>query len=182
MRVISGIHRSRVLEQVTSHNTRETKDRVKESIFNSISNYLYDSDILDLFSGSGSLGIESLSRGSRHATFNDLSKEAYNVTKRNIQTLKLEKESTLHSKDYIDLLTTLQKPFDVIFLDPPYKLDLINNVLEIIKTKHLLKEDGIIIYLYGKEKDLEIITDFTITKTKTFGITKVSYMKWTDEL
>ena len=180
MRVISGIHRSRILEQVTSSTTRETKDRVKESIFNSISNHLYDSDVLDLFSGSGSLGIEALSRGSKYCVFNDYDKEAYNVTRKNIANLNLGSQSKVFNTDYKEVLNQVDKRFDVIFLDPPYKLDVYKDILEIIKDKALLQPDGIIIYLYGKEKDLEEHSDFIITKTKKYGITKVSYMKVND--
>ncbi len=180
MRVISGKHRSRILKEVESNNTRETKDRVKESIFNSINTYLIDSNVLDLFSGSGSLGIEALSRGSKHCVFNDFSKEAYNVTKDNINTLQLQKEATLFQYEYTTLLKTLTTKFDVILLDPPYKLDILDDILEKVHKKNLLTSNGIIVYLYGKEKELKEHKHFEIIKTKSYGITKVSLMKWND--
>lgn len=178
MRVIAGIHRSRILEEVDSINTRETKDRVKESIFNSISHYLHDALVLDLFCGSGSLGIEALSRGSKHVVFNDYGKGPFEVTKRNLTSLSLEKQSTLYQKNYIECLKDVNQAFDIILLDPPYHMDVIDQILKLVDEYHLLKEDGIIVYLSSKQQAIPNNHALKEVKSKNIGITKVTYMRW----
>lgn len=179
MRVISGTHRSRVLQQVESTSTRETKDRVKESIFNSINNYLYDAEVLDLFCGSGSLGIEALSRGAKHCVFNDQSRTAKIITSNNVKSLELENQSTLYNNDYKTVLTTTKNTFDVILLDPPYSLHVLEEIIQLIQDNSLLNKGGVIVILYGKEYTLQNNFDkIVITKTKRIGITNVSYARW----
>ncbi len=178
MRVIGGTHRSRILEEVEGSQTRETKDRVKESIFNSISSYIYDSVVLDLFSGSGSLGIEALSRGAKHAVFNDSYKKAFNVLQNNISTLNLNDQTTVYRNDYIDCIEKQTTPFDVILLDPPYELSVLNKIITLIDENKLLTPSGIIVILSKKGRVITDTEQLVITKTKNMGITKVTYMKW----
>lgn len=178
LRVIAGTHRSRKLEEVESINTRETKDRVKESIFNSISSYIYDATVLDLFSGSGSLGIEALSRGAEFAHFNDYGKTPYEVTNRNLKTLNLTNQSITTNLEYKACLQSLHSSFDVILLDPPYHLDVIEDIVDYISKHNLLNEDGIIVYLSSKTQKIPNNEYIKETKSKNIGITKVTYMKW----
>ena len=178
MRVIAGTHRSRILEQVDSDNTRETKDRVKESIFNSISNYIPDSQFLDLFSGSGSLGIEALSRGAKHVVLNDFNADAYKVLQNNIKTLDLSNDVTLYKKDYESCLKELSSSFDVILLDPPYKLNVVQEVIHYIDEHKLLLKSGIIVILSDNDRVIDDTNNFETTKSKKMGKTKVTYMKW----
>lgn len=178
MRVIAGIHRSRILEEVDSIDTRETKDRVKESIFNSITNHLYDAEVLDLFCGSGSLGIEALSRGAKHVVFNDSGSLPYQVTKRNIKQLSLETQTTVENKDYLQCLKDSDKVFDIILLDPPYHMDVIDDIISYISTQKLLHHDGLIVYLSSKQQSIPHKYNIKEVKTKNIGITKVTYMKW----
>lgn len=179
MRVIGGKHRSRKLEEVFSENTRETRDRVKETIFNSINQDLYDANILDLFAGSGSLGIEGLSRGANSAVFVDIMPKAVEVIKNNIKMLHLESSSEIYFGNFEDFLTKTYKKFDVILLDPPYKMDVIDDIVKQIARKKLLSSTGVIISLYSKNNSLNKDNNGIIEyKQKTIGITKVSYMKW----
>ena len=129
MRVIAGKHRSRILKEVLSENTRSTKDRVKEQIFNSIGPYFDDLVVLDLFAGSGSLGIEAISRGVNKAVFVDNSRLAIKVITENILTLKIPDKSEVIQSLYIDYLNNASQVFDIIFLDPPYKLEEIDKMI-----------------------------------------------------
>lgn len=178
MRVIAGTYRSRMLKEVPLESTRSTKDRVKESIFNSIQPHLYERSVLDLFAGSGALGIEALSRGADHCLFNELNKIAYSILQDNVNTLGI-KDCTLTNQDYVDCLISTQEQFDIILLDPPYDMDVIPNILSLIVKKNLLKDGGIIVCLYAKNNSLQVENDDIIEyKKKTIGVTNVSYMKW----
>lgn len=179
MRVISGTFRSRVLEEVASIKTRETKDRVKESMFNSLQPYLYQATVLDLFAGSGSLGIEALSRGCEHVTFVDHFHQAITVLNNNIATLQVAKQSKVFQEDFRTFLLHNQTIYDIIILDPPYDLIVLDEIVEMIATKKLLHEDGIIVLLYGKNTVLKTENSGIIEyKKKTMGITNLSFMKW----
>jgi 16S rRNA (guanine(966)-N(2))-methyltransferase RsmD len=179
MRVIAGKHRSRKLKEVPTKQTRETKDRVKESIFNSIQEYVYDARVLDLFCGSGSLGIEALSRQAAFCDFNDFSDTAIEVTKDNLSTLNLTKHSKVTRIDALKLLDVLRDPYDIILLDPPYASNLLEQIIIQIAENNLLNEHGIIVVLYSKQKKLELQNcDIIEYKKKTIGITNISYLKW----
>jgi len=181
MRVIAGVYRRRILQEVEESTTRSTKDRVKESIFNSLQNHLYDSSVLDLFAGSGALGIESISRGAKHVVFNELNPTAFRVVEVNVATLHID-HCTLSRKDYNDYLSTTNEQFDIIFLDPPYHMDVIDEIIQTIAKQNLLKEDGIIVCLYSKNNSLEVENNGIIEyKKKTIGVTNVSYMRWGNE-
>ena len=142
MRIIAGKNRGTKLYTLDGDDiTRPTLDRVKESLFNIIMPYIENSNILDLFAGSGALGLESLSRGAGKVTFCDNSSKAINVIKNNINKTKLEKKTQVLHKDFskaiIDLKNQKNK-FDIIFLDPPYKTDYIIKAIEMIIEEDLL--------------------------------------------
>ncbi len=179
MRVIAGKYRSRILDEVNSDSTRETRDRVKESIFNSIQNDLFEASVLDLFSGSGSLGIEALSRGSKSCVFVDSNRQAIDAIKSNIKKLHIEEDSEIYFGDFDSYLSKTYHSFDVILLDPPYKMDVIDDIITLISRKKLLNKKGIIVALYGKNNSLKTENNGIIEyKKKTMGVTNVSYMKW----
>jgi len=179
MRVISGIYRSRLLEEVSSDSTRETKDRVKESLSNSLQPYLYEATVLDLFAGSGSLGIEAISRGAAEVSFVDNSYHAIAVIKRNLESLKITDEAIVFQEDYKTFLHHTTQTYDVIILDPPYDLDVLDDIITMIADKKLLQPDGIIATLYGKNTVLKTENNGIIEyKKKTMGITNLSLMKW----
>lgn len=143
MRIISGQLRGRKLKTLEGTNTRPTADRVKESLFNILSIKVLDAKILDLFAGSGSLGLEALSRGAVSCVFVDSSKDAINIVKENIKLCKQEQNSKVINKDYIVALNSLDDKFDIIFVDPPYSKGIEIVVLE--NAKNILSEDGVII-------------------------------------
>ena len=178
MRVIAGTYRSRVLKEVESETTRSTKDRVKESIFNSIQNQLYNRNILDLFAGSGALGIEAISRGAKHVIFNELNPKAFKVVENNVKSLQIE-TCTISKLDYIDFLLSIKQTFDIIFIDPPYHMNIIDEIIQHISKRELLNENGTIICLYAKNNTLKEENNGIIEyKKKTIGVTNVSFMKW----
>lgn len=148
MRVISGKARGKKLISLEGMNTRPTLDRVKEALFNIIQFDIIDKNILDLFSGSGAIGIEAISRGAKSVTFCDNSIDAIKVIKANIQNTRSTEQSTVLHKDYLLALKYLAdqgKKFDIVYLDPPYKTDFANKAIDQIIDLNLLSKEGIII-------------------------------------
>ena len=143
MRIISGQFKGRKLKTLEGMNTRPTADRVKESLFNILGTKVYDAKVLDLFAGSGSLGLESLSRGATSCVFVDSSKEAINIVKENVKVCRQEENSRFINKDYIEAINLLNDKFDIIFVDPPYSKGIELLVLE--KARDILAKDGILI-------------------------------------
>lgn len=174
MRIISGLYKGRVLKGYNIEGTRPTMDRVKESIFGSIQTKVKGSIVLDLFAGSGSLGIEALSQGATECYFVDKNIKVINILKNNLKQLNIT--SNVICDDYKNALKKLEgKKFDIILLDPPYKLNLINDSLNLIDKYDLLNDEGIIICEYETE---EIITDkYKLIREKRFGSTYVKIYK-----
>ena len=151
--------------------TRPTMDRVKESIFSMIQNYVKDSFVLDLFAGSGSLGIESLSNYSKYCYFVDNNNDVIKILKKN--TLNIENISIL-KYDYKEALKYFKNnniKFDLIFLDPPYKLNLINDCIDLISKYNLLSNNGIIICEF--EKEVIERNEYKLIKEKKYGVKNV---------
>lgn len=159
MRVISGCARGTKLSSIESKDTRPTLDRVKESLFNIIQNRIEDSVILDLFAGSGAIGIEFISRGAKKAYFCENSHLASEMIRKNLIRTHFIDKAEIIEKDYKKCLLELGNrniKFDTIFLDPPYKKDLSATAVDLIISLNLLKEDGLIIVETDEEKrDLE---------------------------
>lgn len=124
MRIISGKCKGSVLYTLEGDNTRPTLDRVKESVFNILGNVFYEKNVLDLFAGSGALGLEALSRGAKFCDFVDMSKDAVNIINKNIDKCKMKEYSKVHKADFKDILKTANKKYDFVFLDPPYGKDM----------------------------------------------------------
>ena len=181
MRVISGSARGLKLKSPEGLNTRPTADRIKESLFNIISPYIYDCSFLDLFSGSGSIGIEALSRGAKDATFVDFNKDSINIIKQNISLSRLEQKSTVYNLDVSNAINTLSKnnqKFDIIFLDPPYNKGLLLPTLKKIEQLDLLKDDGFIICEQHINEPEIILDKLYIYRTKEYKITKMVFLEY----
>ena len=170
MRVISGKYKGRILDGFNINGTRPTMDRVKESMFAMIQNNLKDKVVLDLFAGSGSLGIEALSNGAKICYFVDNNKIAIDTIKKN--TVNIENKIII-KKDCFEALKEFDLKFDVILLDPPYHDNLMNNVLNKIKEYDLLNKDGIIVC----EVEEDIKTSYKVIKEKKYGNKKVFILK-----
>lgn len=168
MRVISGQKRGKKLETLKGDAVRPTTDKVKESVFNIIQFDVVGSNFLDLFAGSGQIGIEALSRGARQATFVDASKDSINVVKRNLVSADLSENAVVMLSDALRFLKTTGEKFDIAFLDPPYNSNLLNNVL--LLMPNVMKENGIIICEYSIGEDLpDNFADFWLSKTYRYG-------------
>lgn len=146
MRIISGTARGTNLYTLEGSNTRPTLDRVKESLFNIINLKIYNAVVLDLFSGSGAIGLEFASRGAKEVVLCDNSKKATEIIKKNIEKTHLVEKVKLYNSDYIDYLkNNKDKKFDIIYLDPPYKTDYIVKALDFILQYNMKDKDGLII-------------------------------------
>ena len=156
MRVISGSARGTVLHSIEDISTRPTLDRVKESLFNIIQNDIEDTTVLDLFAGSGAIGIE--------VYFCDKSSKAVDMIEKNLEKTKLKEKAIVYNKDYIDCINTVKNiKFDIIFLDPPYKEEFALDAIEKISNLQLLKDDGIIIIETDEpERDINRINNMNI--------------------
>ena len=183
MRIISGNSKGKKILQPKDSSTRPLKDLAKESIFNilihsnKLNVNLKNSNVLDLFSGIGSFGLECLSRGSANLTFAENYKNVLPILKKNISNLNYEGNSKIIEKNIFDNLNlnNFEKKFDIIFMDPPYKeknlFNLINNIIE----ANLLSHNGvIIIHRHKKEKD-KFPDKFKIIEEKTYGISRVIF-------
>lgn len=167
MRVISGKYKGKNIEGFNINGTRPTMDRVKESLFGTIQNYVKDSIVLDLFAGSGSLGIEALSNGAKSCYFVDNGREIKKVLQHNLTGIE---GSVFVDSDYQKSLASFKAKniqFDIIFLDPPYYEHLINNAVKLIKEYNLLAPKGIIICEFVDEE----INDYgyELIKDKKYG-------------
>ena len=172
MRVISGKYKGKNLIGFDIDGTRPTMDRVKESLFGIIQNNIKNSVVLDLFAGSGSLGIEALSNGAKEVYFIDNNIELINIIKKN--TFGICEKIHIMKSDYKNALELIKKSnikFDIIFLDPPYKLNLINDCLDKIVEYNLLNKDGIVVCEYETE-NIEN-NKLKLIKDKKYGSKKI---------
>ncbi len=163
MRIISGKYRGKKIDIVGIDSTRETQDKIRGAIFNSIYPYMDNKKTgLDLFSGSGAMGIEAISRGLESCIFNDINDKAYKTTINNIKSCKIENYK-VYNLDYKKCLEEIKSmKFDIIFLDPPYKLDAIDDIIEYVIENDMLNSNGLIVCEYEnniKEHNLTIIKE-----------------------
>ncbi len=159
MRVIAGLAKGHQLFSPEGEDTRPTLDRVKESVFSILYPYLRDAVVLDLFAGTGSLGIEALSRGAKSADFVDNGKKAYDCIIRNLRKTRLEDKASVHLTAFEKYLNTCSKKYDIVFLDPPYNKGIEDKVFAEIEKN--LDENSVIVleteYMAGNFEGFEII-------------------------
>ena len=176
MRVIAGSAKRIQLKTIEGLETRPTTDRIKETLFNMISGYLADSSFLDLFSGSGAIGIEALSRGAESAVFVEQNPKAVKCIQDNLKVTKLDAKAQAMGTDVISALRRLEgnKKFDYIFMDPPYDQLLEKQVLEYLDKSSLLSEDALIIIEASLETDFSYVDGlgFAIVKEKLYKTNK----------
>lgn len=168
MRIISGKGKGTKLITKKGDTTRPTADRVKEAMFSILSEKIVDSEILDLFAGSGALGLESLSRGASFVTFCENDKESIAIIKKNIEKThnEIDTNTNVYYIDAVRFLKTTDKKFDIVFLDPPYEYS-IDKVLKTIFEEKILNPSGIIVY--ETEKDFEDFKEFMIIDKRKYG-------------
>lgn len=178
MRIIAGKHRGRILKDLKHSGTRPTSDRVREALFSSIQNDIRGGVVLDLFSGTGALGLEALSRGSYKVYCVDNNIKSFDLIKQNNNFLK-ESANILH-QDFKTALTNFVKEkirFNVIFLDPPYASVLAEEAMTIIATNKMLLDNGVIVFEHDKEKlGVEIPKGLRAYSQKKYGIVYLTYI------
>jgi 16S rRNA (guanine(966)-N(2))-methyltransferase RsmD len=177
MRVIAGKAKRIMLQTIEGLETRPTTDRIKETLFNMVNNRLADCDFLDLFSGSGAIGIEALSRGAASAVFVENNKNAMDCIKRNLNATKLSDNGQQLLMDAVSAIRALEvqgKVFDIIFMDPPYDHMLEKQVLTALMNSGIIYCDTLIIVEASKETSFDYIEDtpFQITKEKIYKTNK----------
>lgn len=170
MRVISGSARGVTLKTPEGELTRPTTDRVKEALFSAIQFDLPAARVLDLFGGTGQLGIEALSRGAKRAVFVDHQEKACALIKENLKRTRLQDQATVIRSDYLAYLKRCRERFDIIFLDPPYAEVFLENALNCIAQIDILQSGGIIVTErpVGKELPFEL-AGFTRSKDYKYG-------------
>lgn len=178
VRVISGSARGLKLNTPGDDRVRPTTDRVKESMFNIVQDWVYDSQVLDLFAGSGALGIEALSRGASQAVFCDNSLDSIKIIKSNIEKARVVDRSQIVSDDFRRCLRDMEaknQSFDMIFVDPPYYKGLFEEVLDTIRACKILKKDGIVIVEHDAKRPIGQVEGLEVYKEKKYGITMLTF-------
>ena len=186
MRIIGGNFRGKKILEPKDKETRPLKDLTKESIFNIINHSnkfsinLEKSNVLDLFSGTGSFGLECLSREARHVSFVENYREILPILKKNLSSLKSISNYSVIEKDIINDINFLDKEerFDIIFLDPPYKEKKIANILNNLFKLKILDPDGLIIMHRHKKEEDKFPQKFKIIEEKKYGISKIIFGKF----
>jgi 16S rRNA (guanine(966)-N(2))-methyltransferase RsmD len=181
MRVISGQARGLKLKAPSGLETRPTTDRIKESFFNIISPELYDADFLDLFSGSGGIGIEALSRGASSAVFVDFGNESIEVINDNLTRARLADKAEVIKGNVLSVIASLGtrgRKFDIIFMDPPYSQGLVEAALAAIHSADILKEGGFIVAEQSVDEPALSPVGFEAYRIKDYKrTTKMTFLK-----
>ena len=185
MRVISGTLKGRNIKGYDIEGTRPTMDRVKESVFGIVQNNLKDSICLDLFCGSGNLGIEAISNGSKLCYFVDNNIKAIKIVEENINNLKIKENCKILNIDYKKSLKYFKEnniKFDLIFVDPPYDYHVIEKIVKYVSEYNLLNEDGLLILEFENERLEESYNNLKLIKSKKYSWKYVYIYKNINEL
>jgi len=176
MRVIAGKARRILLRTPKNFRTRPTSDRTKETLFNVLQPIIYDCSFLDLFSGSGGIGIEALSRGAKECVFVETDYEATECIRDNLEKTKMTKEAQVIKRDALTALRQLegQMVFDCIFMDPPYGKDLESEVLNYLAKSKLLASDGWIVIEASNDTKFDYLAEigYSLVKEKQYKTNK----------
>lgn len=182
MRIIAGKARGRKLIPPATMETRPTLDRVKEAMFSIIQGYILDAVVIDVFAGTGSLGLEAASRGAKQVYLIDKSPVTFPLLKKNIENLKFGDFCTPLNMDSYEALRNLankNKVFDIIFIDPPYCKEMIPEAIKIVKENNLLQKNGIIVTKIDSIEDIyEGYEDLVLMKSKKYGNTTTCFYKY----
>ena len=177
MRVVAGRYRGKNLASPKNDDVRPTTTRIKETLFNVVQGYVADSVVLDLFAGSGALGIEAISRGAKHVDFVDRAKDSIALVYQNLK--GIDGEYTVQNVDFMSALRSAYvggTKYDLIFVDPPYATALGEMALQTIFDLALLKDDGIIVFEHGSEKKYELTDNRYKVRTKVMGTVTAEFV------
>ncbi|WMJ82085.1 16S rRNA (guanine(966)-N(2))-methyltransferase RsmD [Clostridium sp. MB40-C1] len=185
MRIIAGKAKGRTILPPDGMQTRPTLDRVKENIFNIIQNRTLDAVVIDVFAGTGSLGLEAASRGAEQCYLVDKHPTTFKRLKQNVESLKFEQFCTCLNMDSYDALREVSrrgKVFDLIFIDPPYAKEMIPPAMEIVFEKELLKKDGLIITKIDSSENIyQGYKDIVLINERKYGNTTVCLYAYEEE-
>lgn len=177
MRISAGAGKGRKLKAPAGTHVRPTSDKVKQALFNILGDKVADALFLDLYAGAGGVGIEALSRGARRVFFVDDSRESLRVIKQNIEHAGLPEQAVVVASKAESFLTKSTDQFDVVFLDPPYRLEL-QPLLDALAASHLLKQDGIVIAEhFKKQKSPEQAGRLSLYREARYGDTILAFYK-----
>lgn len=184
MRIISGKNRGTKLYTLDGLDTRPTLDRVKEPLFSILNFYIADSVVLDLFAGSGALGLEAISRGAKEAVLCDNSKKAIHIIEQNVEKTSTNSKVKIINSDYLNALENLkmqQYKFDIVFLDPPYNMNYVEKASQRIVEFSLLNKNGIIVIETDRKKDIidsiNKLNLFEIFDERKYGRAELIFIK-----
>ena len=182
MRIIGGLSRGTKLYTLDGLDTRPTLDRVREALFNILQNNMRDAIVLDLFAGSGAIGLESISRGAQKAVLCDKNKKAIDIIKKNVEKLRVEDKVKIAFTDYESFLNTSKEKFDFIYIDPPYKTNFISDSIKIINNRNLLSDKGIIVAETDEEERVkneikELNVSINIYDIRRYGRARLIFMR-----
>ena len=178
MRVVSGTARGVSLLSLEGLETRPTTDRVKESMFNVLQFELYGKRVLDLFAGSGALGIEALSRGAESATFVDQNPKALDIVGQNLKKTRLDGQAVLVRDGFESFLKREKKPFDIVFLDPPYASDFAHRAVLMLLEQGLLSPRSVVVLEHDREQtETDALLSDYAKKTYRYGKTFVTFYR-----
>lgn len=177
LRIIAGSARGRKLVSPEGSNVRPTLDRVRESVFNMISFRLADASVLDLFAGSGALGIEALSRGAAHAVFTDKDNASLEVVGQNLALTHFEDRAKLICSDFAAYLKQCSERFDLIFLDPPYAAGYLESALRLIHQNKLLAENGLIVCELNAADEIVCPQEYELYRNRKYGKARILLLK-----
>lgn len=185
LRIIAGDAKGRRLLSPQGRETRPTSDKVKESIFNILGDRVPDAEVLDLFAGTGNLGLEAISRGAKSSVFIDINRESIKIIHENIKLLKYEEYCEVYNNDSFSALNILGRRgirFDIIFVDPPYHKDIVPRVLDKIIETSVLKEYGIIVAEHDSRDEVpDRASNLIRYKSSVYGDTTISFYKLLEE-
>lgn len=175
IRIVAGKYRHRTLKFPSLETTRPTKDMVREALFSSLGEKTINASILDLFSGSGSLAIEAISRGAKKGICVDKDEISAKTIKDNVRTLGIDNISIIND-DYKNVISNLNEKFDIIFLDPPYKMDVYQEILDQVMSLNLLNDFGIIVM--ESDHELSLINSYSFKlKTYKYGKSYITILR-----
>ena len=175
IRITGGTNRSRLLETPSTELTKPTMDKVRAAVFSALGDNVQNANVLDLFAGSGSYGFESLSRGANSVTFIDKSIDAIKCIKNNAKNLK-ENNIKIHKCDVLDFLKECDDSFNIVFVDPPYKLEVYEDIVKTLINKKIIVSGGIIVLESEKELNIDK-TEFKDVRFYKYGLAKIYILR-----
>ena len=179
MRVISGLYKGRILKTVPNLSVRPATDRVKQTLFDMLTTRIeFDgARVLDLFAGSGGLGIEALSRGASHVTFVEQERNAVEYLEQNLRTIGCERNASVIRRDAKLFLAHCSDTFDIVFADPPYAYDSTSQIPELIFGSSILAPRGYLLIEHSKDLRFEASPSYRVGSEKKFGRTRVTFFQ-----